>query len=773
MKFTPRPKQAEILSYRSGTLGVSAVPGSGKTHTLAMLAAQLAEELIKSRPAGMIPGTEPEVLVVTFSNAAVENFKSRIAGFLSERGYVPGIGYQVRTLHSMAAEIIRGNGAQIGLDPESVIIESTTTEYLLTRIINNISKPRLRVLFEDWVNPALTGEKRDAKFESWLKLFRGMAQKVISEAKDHGISPSQLREAIDRLDSFDREKMRTLRELAGVYDAYQSALRDYPGYDFADLMLNAYRVLQTDANYLAQLRRRWPYILEDEAQDSSLIQERVLRELVGENGNWVRVGDPNQAINVTFTSSNPAYLRDFLKEALMQVDLDCSGRSTRTILRVANRLIRWVNEAHPIPAFRDALVPPYVSMTPRGDAAPNPPDQPERVFFDPTAYSSAEELSKIVSLAIAHATRYPNETIAILVPTNGRGAKFSELIQDSPIESIEYLTTTAVDLSTGKLIATIFIWLARPHLRENLVNIFTILVKRSNELNYYLSDEDCARAYEIFNLFPTAQDFLYPLSEASFEATMRAADASEFTIQTMILFRETARKWLDLRNIPVDQLIILIAQDVFVTPVELSIANRIARAVLRDQQLDPLMNFKTQASRVEEIANRANMNMGVGESGDFEPNLYRGKIVVTTYHKAKGLEWDQVYLTSVNSYDFPIGVAYQEDGYRESYMSQPGYIRDQLDPGAEIVEQMKCVYSEVTEVYYEGKASCAACDDYAMERLRLLYVGITRAKKGLYVSWNTGKYDWAKWSEAIAVRTLRASFEDPAVIPSGKDDRDV
>ena len=35
--FTPRPKQAQVLAYRRGKMGVSAVPGSGKTWTLSLL----------------------------------------------------------------------------------------------------------------------------------------------------------------------------------------------------------------------------------------------------------------------------------------------------------------------------------------------------------------------------------------------------------------------------------------------------------------------------------------------------------------------------------------------------------------------------------------------------------------------------------------------------------------------------------------------------------------------------------------------------------------
>ena len=37
--FIPRPKQAEVLAYAGGKMGVSAVPGSGKTQTLSALAA--------------------------------------------------------------------------------------------------------------------------------------------------------------------------------------------------------------------------------------------------------------------------------------------------------------------------------------------------------------------------------------------------------------------------------------------------------------------------------------------------------------------------------------------------------------------------------------------------------------------------------------------------------------------------------------------------------------------------------------------------------------
>ena len=48
MPFTPRAEQQQVLSYTGGTMGISAVPGSGKTFTLSALAADLIEKLVRN-----------------------------------------------------------------------------------------------------------------------------------------------------------------------------------------------------------------------------------------------------------------------------------------------------------------------------------------------------------------------------------------------------------------------------------------------------------------------------------------------------------------------------------------------------------------------------------------------------------------------------------------------------------------------------------------------------------------------------------------------------
>ena len=88
-----------MLKYKQGLLGISAVPGSGKTWTLSQLAVKLI----------LTTDLEPEqeILIVTFTNSGADNFSSRIGEKLRQNGLMEGFGYRVRTLHGLANDILR------------------------------------------------------------------------------------------------------------------------------------------------------------------------------------------------------------------------------------------------------------------------------------------------------------------------------------------------------------------------------------------------------------------------------------------------------------------------------------------------------------------------------------------------------------------------------------------------------------------------------------------------------------------------------------------
>jgi DNA helicase-2/ATP-dependent DNA helicase PcrA len=200
-------------------------------------------------------------------------------------------------------------------------------------------------------------------------------------------------------------------------------------------------------------------------------------------------------------------------------------------------------------------------------------------------------------------------------------------------------------------------------------------------------------------------------------------------------FREVVRRWQGTTLLPIDQMILTLAQELFTEPSDLALAHKLA-LVLR-QAADDHADWRLPELTGELGVIARNERRFIGFSSDdsgFDPEQHRGKVVVTTMHKAKGLEWDRVYMLSVNNYDFP---SLQPN---DRYISEKWFIRDSLNLEAEALAQLEAALSSGEYDWYaEGVATRTARLDYVKERLRLLYVGITRAKKELIITWNTGR----------------------------------
>ncbi|MFN6066964.1 MAG: UvrD-helicase domain-containing protein, partial [Pseudanabaena sp.] len=122
--------------------------------------------------------------------------------------------------------------------------------------------------------------------------------------------------------------------------------------DYDDMILGALRVLKNDS-----IRKYWQErvfaVFEDEAQDSSPLQTDLLEILalspLEENiKNLMRVGDPNQAINSTFTTADPRFFNEFCDRCQLNSQLstlDQAGRSTVNVMRAANYVLHWVNHS--------------------------------------------------------------------------------------------------------------------------------------------------------------------------------------------------------------------------------------------------------------------------------------------------------------------------------------------------------------------------------------------------------------------------------------------
>ena len=778
-----RPAQYDILTYQRGKLGVSAVPGSGKTFTLAHLAARLVRRVATRTESESARASDdpPEVLIVTFTNVSAESFKRRLTDILRQRRVMlPYIGYRVRTLHGLAHDIIQERPALVGLPEDFSIADERTTLTLVGDIVRRWCSDHVDDLITLYADPEERSRRpalRTEDFPDWLIDVGGT---FIRAAKDRELDPPALRKLVDQ--AADKQPdhpglIALVRFGVDTYESYQHALSQRNAIDFDDLGRLALRAIRTDSNFRKRLQKRWPYILEDEAQDSSQLQQELLA-LLSDGKNWVRVGDPNQAINTTFTTANPDFLRSFLDDPTVTTrPLDQAGRSALPIITLANALVDWVTHDHPVLELRDALRNQQIHPTPPGDLQGNPPTAESAVYLHYRARSAMttdQELTFVVKSIAQWLPDHPNRTLAILVPDNKRGIRFVEQLRSYGLPYEELLSSTGETRQAARLLHHVLGYLSAP-VSGRIAGLPRLYREVWWPLHLgTLADEspdvddppaapidpppapekpkgkgkrkakpaeitDPKKLFSLANDFfkanPNAETWLYPDS-AQPTPKFYTDDRYNGTLPKLLTadleaFRRQVRRWLEAIILPIDQLVLTINQDLFTSAIDLALGYKFAGLLRGAAVRFPDWRLPEFVDELDKISKNERKFIGLeADLNGYQPTP--GRITVSTYHRAKGLEWDRVYLTGVSNYVFP---SLQAD---DRYLDEKPFIRDHLNLKAESLAQLDSLRYDIP--YTEGEASAEARIAYAAEHLRLLYVGITRARREVCLSWNTGRF---------------------------------
>jgi ATP-dependent DNA helicase Rep len=130
------------------------------------------------------------------------------------------------------------------------------------------------------------------------------------------------------------------RVAARVMQVYEHRLAAFQAVDFDDLIGLPLKLLQRDEEARQKWQDQFRHILVDEYQDTNAVQYELLKELVGERGSFTAVGDDDQSIYGWrgATIDNLRRLpQDFPK--LKLIALEQNYRSTGHILRAANHVI--------------------------------------------------------------------------------------------------------------------------------------------------------------------------------------------------------------------------------------------------------------------------------------------------------------------------------------------------------------------------------------------------------------------------------------------------
>jgi DNA helicase II / ATP-dependent DNA helicase PcrA len=725
-----RQGQQALSDWETGALAVSAVPGAGKSHSMAVAAAiTIARQKLHQKR---------KLIIVTLTRSAAANIKKKIDERLRDLG-LPPTGYSVSTIHSLAWSIANSY-------PEISLVDTNDR----TVITPQPSHKLVRTVVDRWLpkNPdrykillagmGFDGEETERmRRQSAIKsdLLPNLTLVAVSEAKSSGISTAELwKIAAQSTDEYD-----ILNICAGLYEEYQSLLTEMRYLDHDEMILGALRVLQNPAAC-----KRWQSqvygVFEDEAQDSSPLQFQLLQLLAGgnENPNLIRVGDPNQSINSSYTSADPTDFRDFCDRCATNnklASMTQAGRSAPKIIDAANHLLHWSNRTFQPDATKEELGKVFwaqdIQEVDFDDPQPNPIaiDQGIEIHRPQTIFQSIEQIGERI---IGLHEQDPDLSMAILVRDN-RQAKFvreklGEILKGR--SEIKIGTASSGDRASQipQDMLQLLQFIARPHSPDNLKKALDVLLERkliaAQDTNFL------AILPERF-LYPHQNDPLIPKSA--------------------IVAQTYCRELIGARtNLPHFQLISYLADKLEYQAMELATADKlselIAKQTFGNSSMEAIIAALQETVLSERFAN-------IDEESE-DAYTATGQVTILTMHKSKGLDWDIVFLPFLSEDIIP-GTAWIPTSQQFLGDFNIGEVaRTKIRAHAHQKELPSAV-----EAYNQAKFLKSA------ESLRLLYVAMTRAKKLLWMAAEReAPFSWSSFDHTNSRSKLSPKTPSPAIL---------
>ena len=323
--YDPTAEQWKAISHGLEPLHLIAGAGSGKT---AVMAARIAWALETQ------PYSPSQVLGLTFTNKAADELQSRVRLALAELHDESGEDVSVFTYNAFAAGIVRDHGLLVNVEPEAGLLSQAQQWQLVLSCMNDLPPfDHLEVRSSYVVKSTLALAEAVANHMANLSDIEAAADRVLG-----------MKDADEKM----VETAARRKELCRAVAAYVKAKAKAERIDFGDQVTKAVDVLERNPEVRDLYRRRYPFVLLDEYQDTNVAQRRMLQALIGEGGAVTAVGDARQAIfawrgATMFNLIN--FPEDFKREDGQPYDsisLSENFRSGRKILDVANAIVEHI-----------------------------------------------------------------------------------------------------------------------------------------------------------------------------------------------------------------------------------------------------------------------------------------------------------------------------------------------------------------------------------------------------------------------------------------------
>lgn len=327
-------EQKRAVDTIDGPVMVIAGPGTGKTQVLSL---RIANILTKTdTPADGI-------LCLTFTTAGVKAMRERLMRTIGPAA----LKVRIATFHSFALDIIEEFHTAIGYDVSPILLDDSATVALFDELLYahewTYLRPRANPAqyFRDIVS-LISMLKRDRispdAFSMMIEEEMVRLQHDPESISSRGETKGSLKKDVQKkIESLARTK-----EVSVFYERYEALKRDRSLIDYNDVLELLVHIVEESDEARDTIRERHLYVLVDEHQDSSGIQNEFLVTVwqETERPNLFVVGDDRQLI-YGFGGASIDYFKGFTLtfQDVTLITLLTNYRSTQTILDVADTLL--------------------------------------------------------------------------------------------------------------------------------------------------------------------------------------------------------------------------------------------------------------------------------------------------------------------------------------------------------------------------------------------------------------------------------------------------
>ncbi len=333
-KLNKAQKEA-VDSIGGGPVMVVAGPGTGKTRILAL---RIANILLNGG------GEANEILSLTFTNSGVKAMKSRLLEYIGTTANE----VRVSTFHAFAIELIEEHYELLSFDQVPSLLTDDEAVFLVDDILQNNTweyiRPRANpALYFNDIKQLISLLKRE-RLE--IEKFSALVQEEIDNLKNDPESLSSRGESKGKIKKEVEKKIESLTrtlEVVEFYKLYEEKKREMFLMDYDDVLEYAVRLVEEYEDVRNDIREKYLYVLVDEHQDSSGIQNSFLKAVWSgvEAPNIFVVGDDRQLI-YGFSGASLSYFEEFshIFGKAKKITLTENYRSRQNILDLSDDLLK-------------------------------------------------------------------------------------------------------------------------------------------------------------------------------------------------------------------------------------------------------------------------------------------------------------------------------------------------------------------------------------------------------------------------------------------------